>query len=63
MKEFLSHEGHSFVSRNVDDDPDAYSELVALGWRAVPVTVINGVAVKGFDEAKFRVLLSGDGEV
>ncbi len=50
MKEFLSREGHAFVTKNVEDDPAAYHALLALGFRVVPVTIVNSRAIKGFDE-------------
>ena len=55
MKEFLSREGVTFTARNVDEDDSAYSELLALGFRTVPVTMIDGRGVKGYDE---RALLA-----
>ena len=63
MKEFLSREGHAFVERNVDDDPAAYDELLARGWRSVPVTVIGGEAIPGYDVGTLSAALarSGDG--
>ena len=57
MKAWLSREGYPFTARDVDDDHDAYSELIALGFRSVPVTVIAGRPVKGFDEAELRAAL------
>ena len=62
MKEFLSREGHTFTAKNVDEDHGAYSELIALGFRSVPVTMVGTVAVKGFDEAQLRAALSGGGQ-
>ena len=59
MKEFLSREGYTFSVRDVEEDHDAYSALLALGFRAVPVTVVDGRGVKGFDEAQLRALLRG----
>jgi glutaredoxin len=61
VKEFLSREGYPFTVRNVEEDHDAYSALLALGFRAVPVTVIDGTAVKGFDEARLRDVLGAGG--
>ena len=61
MKEFLSREGHAFLSKNVEDDDGAYKELIARGFRTVPVTIIGESAVKGFDPVKLRELL-GDAE-
>lgn len=49
MKEFLSRAGYDFIVRNVDEDHAAYSELLAHGVRAVPLTVINGRRISGFD--------------
>ena len=61
MKEFLSRSGRPFTIREVDDDPRAYDDLIALGYRSVPVTVIGGAVVKGFDvEALAKALAAGD---
>jgi len=38
-----------FTARNVDEDANAYDELVARGWRTIPVTIIGDHAVKGYD--------------
>ena len=49
VKQYLSSAGVAYVSRDVDDDDGAYEELVARGWRFVPVTFIGDRAIKGFD--------------
>jgi hypothetical protein len=59
VKEFLSREGRAFVERNVDEDEGAYDELVGLGWRAVPVTIVGTRAVRGFDPPALRALVGG----
>ena len=51
MKEFLSQHGRAFEERVVDEDDAAYDELLKLGYRTVPVTLIGSTAVKGFDAA------------
>jgi glutaredoxin 3 len=51
VKELLSRERVPFTAHNVDEDERAYDELIARGYRTVPVTVIGGVTIKGFDEA------------
>ena len=58
MKEFLSQNGHSFTVRAVDEDEAAYDALVALGYRTVPVTVIGGRVVAGFDPAALEQALA-----
>jgi glutaredoxin-like protein NrdH len=49
VKEFLSREGLPFTAYNVDEDDRAYGDLVARGYRTVPVTMFGDRAVKGFD--------------
>lgn len=58
MKELLSREGHTFSVRNVEDDESAYEDLTSMGFRVVPVTFIDGRAIKGFDEAALREALA-----
>ena len=38
-----------FTAFNVDEDDRAYDELIARGFRSVPVTVIGDRVVRGFD--------------
>ena len=54
MKEFLSRTGHPFTERLVDEDDTAYDELLALGYRAVPVTVVDSTVIVGFDADALR---------
>jgi glutaredoxin len=49
VKEFLSQQGKTFDVRLVDEDDAAYDELLKLGYRSVPVTVIGSVLVRGYD--------------
>ena len=61
MKEFLSREGHAFTARNVEEDDTAYEALLALGFRVVPVTLVDGRPIKGFDEPALRAALAASG--
>ena len=59
VKEFLSQRGIGFEERDVSRDPSAAQELVRdTGQMGVPVTVINGQAVIGFDRAQLEQLLT-----
>ena len=58
MKEFLSREGHTFEAKNVEEDDAAYDELLALGAKAVPTTVINHEVITGFDQGRLRAALA-----
>lgn len=57
----LSRERVAFVDKNVEEDGEAYDELLALGFRTIPVTVIGGVPVRGFDEAAIIGQLESSG--
>jgi hypothetical protein len=57
VKEFLSRSGREFVVKSVDDDPEAFNDLVALGIMTIPVTVIDDSVVRGYDEKKLRAAL------
>jgi Glutaredoxin len=59
VKEFLSQAGRPFVERNVDLEDAAYDDLIARGWRTVPMTIMGDAAVRGFDESRLRALLEG----
>jgi glutaredoxin len=61
VKEFLSREGHPFEVRNIEDDDAAYDELMKLGARSVPVTIVDGTMITGFDQARLRAALSAAG--
>jgi hypothetical protein len=50
VKACLSRAGVAFLERNVDEDDRAYDELIGLGFRTVPLTVIGSSCIKGFDE-------------
>jgi hypothetical protein len=40
-----------FTAYNVDEDDHAYEELIARGYRTIPVTFFDEQAVKGYDVA------------
>ena len=61
VKEFLSRAGHSFEIKNIEEDDAAYDELMKLGARSVPVTVIDGKVVTGFDQVRLREALTAAG--
>ncbi len=58
----LSRDRVAFAVRNVDEDASAYDALVALGYRSVPVTVISGRAIKGYDEPALRAARAASSE-
>lgn len=57
MKEFLSRAGRPFTVKDVDEDPSAFNDLMALGLMSIPVTIIGDYVVRGFDERKLKEAL------
>lgn len=55
--EFLSHKGIPYTEKNVRQDPKALEELRAMGYSSIPVTVIDGTRIVGFDKAKIEAAL------
>jgi hypothetical protein len=45
------------VDKNIQEDRAAMEELLKLGYRATPVTIIDGEVVVGFDRGKLERLL------
>lgn len=56
-KKYLDGKGVSFVERNVSSDPNARKELVAKGYRGVPVIIVDGEEIVGFNKDKLEKLL------
>lgn len=59
-KAWLRHRGVAVEERDIDKDPRALAELVAIAGKdpAIPVTVIGGKAVGGFDPAELASALA-----
>ena len=51
VKVYLSRKGIPFKELNVSTDRNALKELVGMGYRTTPVTVIGEVKVVGFSTA------------
>ena len=45
------------MAKDIRADKQAFEELIKLGFRATPVTLVDGEAVVGFDPAKLEKLL------
>lgn len=46
-----------FVAKDIRADKSALDELIKMGFRATPVTIIDGESVVGFDRGKIERLL------
>jgi hypothetical protein len=57
VKEFLSRAGRPFTEKNVDEDPEAFNEMVSLGFMTIPITIVGDYVVRGYDEKRLREAL------
>ena len=57
-KNYLTDKGVEFEEKNVQTDPEARKELMAMGHMGVPVLIINGEELVGFDKDKIDSLLA-----
>lgn len=62
VKEFLSRKGLTFAERNVSRDEEARNDLLSLGYRGTPVTVIDAQKVVGYSPPKLEAALTAAGE-
>ena len=63
-KQYLEKLGVSFIAKDIEEDKDAYDELMnknSGNFQGVPVTDIAGELVLGFDRAKIDSLLKEKG--
>ena len=57
-KNYLSENNIEYTEKNVQTDKEARKELMAMGHMGVPVIVIDGEEVVGFDKEKIDSLLN-----
>jgi len=59
VKEFLSQRNYSFTQYDVAEDKAARDEMISLtDQRSVPVIVIDGQVIIGFDQDKIEAALN-----
>lgn len=56
-KEYLNGKGVSYTEKDIQTDKVARKELMGMGHMGVPVLVIDGNEVVGFDKEKIDELL------
>ena len=61
VKVYLSQKGLEFTERNVSLDEDARNDLLSLGYRSTPVTVIDDEKVVGYSPPKLEEALQAAG--
>jgi glutaredoxin 3 len=56
-KDYLSKRGIEYTEKNVQMDPQAKKELIDMGYRGVPIIVVDGEQIVGFDKDRLDELL------
>jgi len=54
VKQFLAAKGVPFTNKDIAEDEQAMRELEQLGAAQVPVIVVDGQVVLGFDRTKLQ---------
>jgi glutaredoxin-like YruB-family protein len=57
-KNYLNEKGIEYTEKNVQTDKDARKELMSMGHMGVPVLIVDGQEIVGFDKDKLDSLLS-----
>ena len=57
-KKYLDEKGVEYEERNVQTNPEARKELMAMGHMGVPVIIIGEDEIVGFDQGKIDELLA-----
>ncbi len=58
MKAWLSQRQIPFTDKNVREDAAALDELKGMGFNSVPVTLIDGERIVGFDQERLAKALA-----
>ena len=61
VKVYLSRKGFEFTEHNVSTDRDSLKDLVAMGYRSTPVTIIGDEKVVGYSPSKLDTALEAAG--
>jgi len=57
VKSYLDSKGFTYEEKDVQKDKEARQELLGKGYRGVPVLIINGEEIVGFDKEKINQIL------
>jgi len=56
-KNFLKEKGIDFEEKNVSSNVEARNELMEMGFMGVPIILVDGETVEGFNKGKLEKLL------
>ena len=61
VKVYLSRKGFEYTEHNVSTDRESLKDLVSMGYRSTPVTVIGEEKVVGYSPSKLDEALEAAG--
>ena len=61
VKVYLSRKGIEFTEHNISRDREGLKDLVGMGYRTTPVTVIGEETVVGYSPTKLDAALAASG--
>jgi glutaredoxin len=56
-KEFLKNNNIEYIEHNISKNSEDRRALIGMGYMSIPVTIINGEHVLGFDLNRMKKLL------
>lgn len=56
-KDYLKEKGVEYSEKNIQTDPTARKELMQKGHMGVPVIIVDGEEIVGFDKGRLEELL------
>lgn len=56
-KEFLKNNNIEYIEHNISKNSEDRRTLIGMGYMSIPVTIINGEHVLGFDLNRMKKLL------
>lgn len=54
----MQEKGISYTEKNIQTSPEARKELMSMGHMGVPVIIIDGEEIVGFDKSRMEQLLN-----
>ena len=57
VKHYLNEQGIAFTDKNIHKDRASRQELMAMGFKSIPVTIVDGQAIQGFDRDRLKQAL------
>jgi glutaredoxin len=58
LKKYLKENNIEYIEYNISKDQEARKNLIQLGYMSVPVMIIEGEHVLGFDTVRIQQLLN-----